>query len=102
MAINYIPSIAESMGTPIWFLSLVLIWILVWKLLALWKAARNKHLVWFILLAIINTLGILEILYVFIFSKLSIKKNPKQILKRKVKTKKIPTIPKEKKKSKKS
>jgi hypothetical protein len=48
----------------------VAIWTLVWKALALWKSARKTHTIWFIILMIVNTLGILEILYIYIFSKL--------------------------------
>lgn len=33
--------------------------------MALWKSANNKHLVWFSILMIVNTLGILEIAYIF-------------------------------------
>jgi methionyl-tRNA synthetase len=51
-------------------LLLLVVWSMVWKLLALWKAARNNSLVWFIVLGVVNTLGILEILYIFIFSKM--------------------------------
>jgi predicted membrane channel-forming protein YqfA (hemolysin III family) len=47
----------------------VVIWSAVWKLIALWKSARKKDLVWFIILGIVNTLGILEILYIYVFSK---------------------------------
>lgn len=42
---------------------LVIIWSLAWKLIALWKAAKNNHLTIFIVLAILNTLGIAEIIY---------------------------------------
>ncbi|HZZ99279.1 MAG TPA: DUF5652 family protein [Candidatus Paceibacterota bacterium] len=49
--------------------ALVVIWSLVWKGLALWKSARHGHKWWFIVLLIVNTLGILEILYIYIFSK---------------------------------
>lgn len=49
---------------------IIAIWSLIWKAFALWKAARKNHLIWFILLLIINTIGILEILYIFIFSEL--------------------------------
>ncbi|MHA1279748.1 MAG: DUF5652 family protein, partial [Candidatus Helarchaeota archaeon] len=34
-------------------------------------AARNSHVVWFIIIAIFNTVGILPILYIFLFSKIS-------------------------------
>ncbi|HNQ13805.1 MAG TPA: DUF5652 family protein [Candidatus Woesebacteria bacterium] len=44
---------------------LFLIWSLIWKGIALWQSARKKHLVWFIILLVVNTMGILEILYIF-------------------------------------
>ena len=40
-----------------------LLWTIIWKLLALWQAARRSQKVWFVALFIINTLGILEIIY---------------------------------------
>jgi hypothetical protein len=53
-----------------WFGGGVLvIWSLVWKGLALWRAAERKEKWWFIALLVINTLGILEILYLYVFSK---------------------------------
>jgi len=48
---------------------LFMAWTLPWKGVALWKSARNKHLVWFIVILIVNTLAILEIIYIFGFSK---------------------------------
>ena len=45
------------------------IWDGVWKLIALWKSARNGQLAWFICLAIFNTAGILPILYILRFQK---------------------------------
>ena len=50
-------------------LILLLIWSIAWKGLALWKAAREGSKVWFVVLLIVNTLGILEILYLYVFSK---------------------------------
>lgn len=44
-------------------------WSLVWKGIALWKSANNKQRNWFVALLIINSLGILEIIYIFYFSK---------------------------------
>ncbi len=46
-----------------------LAWTLFWKGMALWKAARNREMGWFFALLIINTMGILEILYIYFFSK---------------------------------
>ena len=51
-----------------WLIPLV-IWSITWKALALWKAARNRQLVWFILLFIINTAGVLPIIYIYYFQK---------------------------------
>ncbi len=41
----------------------VLIWSIICKLIALWKAAKNNHLTVFIVLAFLNTLGIAEMAY---------------------------------------
>jgi Family of unknown function (DUF5652) len=46
-----------------------IIWSIVWKGFALWRAAKNESRIWFVVLLVINTLGILEILYLFVFSK---------------------------------
>ncbi len=46
---------------------LIAIWDGVWKLIALWKSARNNQLGWYICLAIFNTAGILPILYITLF-----------------------------------
>ncbi len=48
---------------------LILIWSLVWKGIALWKAARVGSKKWFVALLLINTVGILEMFYIFMFSK---------------------------------
>ncbi len=48
---------------------LAVVWSMAWKGIALWGAGRNAHLVWFIVLFIVNTLGILEIIYIFAFSR---------------------------------
>ena len=52
-------------------LTAVLVWSIIWKGLALWKSARTDSKIWFIVFLIVNTLGILEILYIYIFSKKS-------------------------------
>jgi hypothetical protein len=45
------------------------VWSLVWKAVALYKAGKLRHKGWFTALFFINTLGVLEILYVAHFSK---------------------------------
>jgi len=59
-------------------LLLILSWTLPWKAVALWKAAKNNNKVWFVLLFILNTLAILDIIYIFVFGR---KKEDKDIIK---------------------
>ena len=44
-------------------------WALAWKGVALWKASQRGKKSWFVLLLILNTFGIVEILYIFLLSK---------------------------------
>jgi len=48
----------------------LLIWTLFWKGLALWNASRRESRKWFVVLLVLNTLGILEIVYLFFILKL--------------------------------
>lgn len=59
-----------------WIIALVILWSLPWKAVALWKAAVRREKSWFFALLIINTLGILEIFYIFGFSRE--KRKPKE------------------------
>lgn len=72
--INFIsePNIAslqaffQSLPPWVWVLFIPLsLWLLVWKGLALWHAARHNSRGWFIVLLIVNTLSILELVYLF-------------------------------------
>lgn len=47
----------------------VLFWVIVIKGIALWKSARNSHKGWFIALLLVNSLGLLELVYILWFSK---------------------------------
>lgn len=61
-----------SLQTNPQFASLIFIlvlWEVFWKGIALWKAARESQKYWFIAILIVNTVGILPILYIFIFKK---------------------------------
>lgn len=53
----------------LWIIALIALWSLPWKGIALWKAAKNNQEVWFVILLLVNTLALLEILYIFTFSK---------------------------------
>ena len=59
----------EYLYENLWLTLSAILWTLVWTGWALWIAARKKQKVWFIVLLILNTLGILEIFYIFFFSK---------------------------------
>jgi hypothetical protein len=50
-------------------LAVILLWSTIWKGFALYRAGANRSPGWFVCLLIFNTLGILEILYLFVFSK---------------------------------
>ncbi len=47
----------------------LLVWSIAWKGLALWNASKNNQRNWFIAILVINTIGILEIVYLFRFAK---------------------------------
>ena len=57
------------LGLGIALLVVLLVWSAVWKALALWSAARDGSKIWFVVLFLVNTVGILEILYLYIFRK---------------------------------
>lgn len=48
---------------------ILLAWTMPWKAVALWKASHRNDKVWFIAIFLVNTLALLEILYIFFFSK---------------------------------
>ncbi len=50
-------------------LILLLAWVIAWKGWALWKAARLSHKWWFIIILVANTVGILEIIYLYFVAK---------------------------------
>jgi len=53
-------------------------WDLLWKGIALWRAARNGHSVWFLFLLFTSTIGLLPIIYIAFFSKYKRKAKPKR------------------------
>ena len=58
------------LGMGFWFfLGAVAVWSLFWKGWALWRSARLGSKKWFVVLLVLNTVGILEILYLYVFSK---------------------------------
>jgi len=64
--LSYLPTNIQS-SWPL--LAIALVWSLLWKGWALWKSAKQDDKWWFAALLVINTLGILEIVYIYVFSK---------------------------------
>ena len=59
---------AEFILSP-WFWILIgalVVWSIFWKGWALWRAGNSKDKVWFILLSLLNTAGILPIIYLYL------------------------------------
>lgn len=76
---------AESFGSGVFgtwmgmFFIPIMLWSVAWKGWALWKAARAESKIWFVILLLVNTMGILDILYIFVLGK------EKKVLKKKSK-----------------
>jgi len=47
-------------------LIVLIVWTLFWKGMAMWKAARKGSKVWFVVLLLVNTIGILDIIYIYL------------------------------------
>ena len=65
--------------TPSWIhpinpalILLVVLWSLFWKGLALWHSGRRGQPWWFAIMLVVNTAGILEIVYLFLVIKLKL------------------------------
>lgn len=60
-------------------LFLIATWTVVWKGTALWKAARKESKFWFIILLLVNTIGLLEIAYIFFLNRIDFGKYFKKL-----------------------
>lgn len=49
--------------------AVITLWSLIWKLVALYRAASQGQKAWFAVIFFVNTLGILEIVYMAFFSR---------------------------------
>jgi methionyl-tRNA synthetase len=56
-------------GNVLPFIGLIAAWTIFWKGLALWHSARRGETIWFVALLVINTMGLLEIFYLFVIAK---------------------------------
>lgn len=70
----YTASMDTLITFPTWFWFVIIplaIWTIFWKSLALWHAARRGSVIWFMLLMLVNTAGILEIIFLIVAGKLN-------------------------------
>lgn len=58
-----VESVLQVLLNP-WVMYPLLFWSIFWKGMALWRSARLNHKIWFVVLLIINTMGIFEIIYI--------------------------------------
>lgn len=70
---NEILNFIDTPVGAIFFLAF-LTWSTIWKGLALWRSAKKDDSLWFVILLVFNTAGLLEILYYFVISKRKKKK----------------------------
>jgi hypothetical protein len=63
----YSPFAPQLMLALLPLLMLAAVWTLIIKGYALWHAARNSQKWWFIALLVVNTLGVLEVIYLIWF-----------------------------------
>ena len=54
-------------------LFVLFLWSLLWKGIALWRASKNDQRNWFVVMLVVNTIGILEIVYLFFFAEKKIR-----------------------------
>ena len=71
-------TLANFIITNTWLIYLIVAWETVWTGIAMWKSARRKSLVLFIVFFLVNLLAIPEILYIFVFLKMKKKKSKKK------------------------
>ena len=69
---NFFPGLGSGWGMSTLgafggLLMIVLVWSLFWKGLALWHSSRRGEPWWFVALLLVNTAGILELVYLFGF-----------------------------------
>ncbi len=55
-------------------IALIVLWDLFWKAVGLWYAIKNNNRNWFVAIFLLNTVGILPIVYLYFFQKRSLEK----------------------------
>lgn len=64
---GFLYSLYQHPGIMVFGIILITIWSLVWKGLGLWFSGKNQQKGWFIAMLILNTAGLLPIIYLIWF-----------------------------------
>jgi hypothetical protein len=65
-------NINNQLPLSVYILIVILaLWTIPWKIYAVWTAAKHDQKRWFVALLVLNTVGILEIIYIFKIAKKS-------------------------------
>ncbi len=59
-------SIANIFDQYPWLFAVLAIWDLAWKGLSLWRSSKNNQKYWFIAILVVNSVGLLPIVYLVI------------------------------------
>ncbi len=65
---QFASKLGVSVSTAETLLVIAILWTIPWKGISLWRASKRNEKWWFVALLLVNTLAILEILYLFVFS----------------------------------
>lgn len=57
-----------------WILVILSVWDITWRGVALWKSSRGGQRYWFIALMVVNSIGILPLVYLFFFQRKPVEK----------------------------
>lgn len=57
------------LGVPVQLVGILIVWEALWKSVGIWYAIKNGQRNWFIAIFVINTVGILPIVYLKFFQK---------------------------------
>jgi len=60
---------SPDLAVPPFILIVLYIWSLIAKGIALWRASKAEQRNWFVALLVLNTLGVVELIYLFKFAK---------------------------------
>lgn len=66
--------VSQKLALAMVVVILIAVWDFLWKAVGLWKSARNNQTVWFVLMLLFSTAGILPIIYIYFFQRRAKKK----------------------------